>query len=72
LTLILTFANPAYVLQVSDRLVTVPTRGRLRRAHDAAFNKHILFEAKNGIVSIGFSGLAYLKASRLTNGLPLS
>jgi hypothetical protein len=54
-TLILTRASKDYVLQVTDRLVT-----QQGRPFDAASNKNVLYCAQNGIVAIGYTGLAYL------------
>lgn len=56
MTLIFTLATPRYILQVSDRLVT-----RDERRFDPASNKTLIYHAKNGVVSIGYSGLAYLE-----------
>lgn len=55
MTLILTLVTPSQVLQVSDRLVT---RGTSR--FDEFANKNVIFLAKNALVTIGYSGLAYL------------
>ena len=55
MTLILTFATPNYLLQVSDRLVTQGTK-----AFDPASNKNVIYHAKNAIVAIGYSGRAYM------------
>jgi hypothetical protein len=59
MTLILTIANPAFVLQVSDRLVTVK-RGSAVGSHDPIANKTIVYRARDGLVSIGYSGIAYI------------
>lgn len=59
MTLVLTFVTPHYVLQVSDRRLT-----RLGDPWDHASNKVVLFLAKDAIVSIAYSGLAYV------DGLP--
>ncbi len=56
MTLVLTLATPRYVLQVSDRLVT-----RGGHKFDPASNKTVVYHAKNALVSIGYSGLAYLE-----------
>jgi hypothetical protein len=77
-TQILSLLTPRYVLQVSDRLVSQRRPGRPLTKHDSKFNKHILFMAKDAVVSIGFTGLAYLDnvptdqwlASVLTNEQP--
>jgi hypothetical protein len=54
-TLILTQASPRYVLQVSDRLLT-----RRSREFDPVSNKSILYLANDALVSIAYSGRAYL------------
>jgi hypothetical protein len=50
----------SYVLQVGDRLVSERRPGQPLTPRDPLFNKHILFLAKDAIVSIGFAGLAYV------------
>ncbi len=55
MTLILTYATPNYLLQVSDRLVTQDTK-----PFDTASNKNVIYHAKNAIVTIGYSGPAYM------------
>jgi hypothetical protein len=57
MTLILTEASPGYILQVSDRLLT---RGRRRRPFDPVSNKTIVYLARDALVSIAYSGNAYL------------
>ena len=57
MTLVLTFVSPRYVMQVADRLVTI-TKGGKR--FDPASNKSLIYLARNAIVTIGYSGLAYL------------
>jgi hypothetical protein len=56
MTLILTFGTPRYIIQVSDRFVT-----QGQRLFDPVSNKTVIYYAKNAIVSIGYSGLAYLE-----------
>ena len=56
MTLILTLVTPQYVLQVSDRLVT-----RAGQEFDPASNKNLIYLAKNALVTIGYSGAAYLE-----------
>ena len=51
-----TVLTPRYVLQVSDRLLTQRTR-----AFDARSNKNIVYEASNGIITMAYSGPAYLE-----------
>lgn len=69
MTLILTVASSAFVLQVSDRLVTstewvvdptTRTFVEVPRAFDAAANKTAIYHARNGILTIGYSGPAYI------------
>jgi hypothetical protein len=65
MTLVLAIATPAYVLQVSDRLTTrnykYPSGRRVVKAHDAAANKTIVYGAKDALVTIGYSGAAYVQ-----------
>jgi hypothetical protein len=60
-TQIFSLATPSYVLQVSDRLVSTRRPGQPLSEHDPKFNKHILFLAKDAIVAIGMSGVAYIE-----------
>jgi len=53
MTLVLSYANPEFTLQVSDRLVT---QGTMRR--DPTANKSIVLVTRNALVSLGYSGLA--------------
>lgn len=55
MTLVLTLVTTRYVMQVADRLVT--TDGK---RFDPASNKSLIYLARNAIVTIGYSGLAYL------------
>jgi hypothetical protein len=59
MTLILTLPSARYVLQVSDRLTT-----RAQDPFDRHSNKNVIFLARDALVSIGYSGHAYL------NGVP--
>jgi hypothetical protein len=67
MTVVLTFGCPAFVMQISDRLVSVrradPTTGRIGGAEpfDPLSNKALIFRAADAIVSIGYSGTAYLE-----------
>jgi hypothetical protein len=56
MTLILTRASKDYVLQVTDRLVT-QTGGK---PFDPISNKNVLYCSRNGVVVLGYTGLAYL------------
>lgn len=55
MTLILTRASINYVLQVTDRLVTLN-----RVPFDELANKNILYCARNAVVTIGYTGFSYL------------
>ncbi|WP_291832694.1 hypothetical protein [Brevundimonas sp.] len=55
MTLVLTAMCPIYVVQVSDRLVTVGPA-----PHDVMSNKTIVYRARDALVSIGYSGVAYV------------
>ncbi len=55
MTLVLTLVTTRYVMQVADRLVT--TDGK---KFDPVSNKSLIYLARNAIVTIGYSGLAYL------------
>ena len=57
MTLILTLASIHYILQVGDRLVTLHPGGK---TFDPMSNKNVVYLAKDAIVSIGYSGPAYL------------
>lgn len=59
MTQIISLGTPRYVVQVSDRLVSKRKSEKLQ-PHDPRFNKHVLFGARDAIVTIGFTGLAYL------------
>lgn len=56
MTLVLSLLTPHYALQVSDRLVT-----RSGSAFDPLANKSVIYHARDAIVTIGYSGLAYLE-----------
>lgn len=57
MTLVLSFVNPWYALQVSDRLVTISRK----KVHDSLANKTVIYRARDGIFSISYAGLAYLE-----------
>ena len=59
MTCVLTVATPFYVVQVSERLVTRVQAGRVR-TFDAAANKTVVFRARDAVVTIGYSGLAFI------------
>ena len=60
MTLILTHANSGRVLQVGDRLVTEHPSGE---EFDPRSNKQVIYRAKDGLVAIGYSGLAFIEGS---------
>jgi hypothetical protein len=57
MTLILTRASQKYVLQVTDRLVT---EKKSRKPFEEVANKNILYCARNGIATIGYTGHAII------------
>jgi hypothetical protein len=59
MTLVLTVATPAFMVQVSDRLVVQPQAGSIKE-FDTLANKTILYRATDAIVAISYSGIAYL------------
>ena len=60
MTLILSYAARGYVCQVSDRLVSKRYPSGAIPPHDPWFNKQILYLARDGLFTIGFSGLGYI------------
>jgi hypothetical protein len=73
MTLILAIATPAYVLQVGDRLTTreyqYPSGARVVRPHDAAANKTIIYGTNDALVTVGYSGAAYVQGLATDNWL---
>ena len=59
MTQILTGACPNFVVQVSDRLVTTG-RGVNIKEHDPAANKTVVYRAADALVTLGYSGIAYI------------
>jgi hypothetical protein len=59
MTQILTAACPDFIAQLSDRLV-VAKRGSAIEQHDPAANKTVVFRASDAIVTIGYTGIAYV------------
>lgn len=59
MTLILSVATPAYALHVSDRLVSAGGK-----PFDPLANKTVVFRARDGLVAIGYTGMAFI------DGLP--
>jgi len=60
MTLILSYCTKGYVCQISDRLVSKRYASGRTQPDDPWFNKQILFMAKDGLFSIGFSGLGHI------------
>jgi hypothetical protein len=60
LTLILAMANPAYVLQVADRLVTRDVGKRRRESVDPLANKCVIYVATDALVAISYTGVAFI------------
>lgn len=56
MTLILTRSSKDYVLQVTDRLLTWSNG----KEFDVVANKNVLYRARNGIVALAYTGLAYI------------
>ena len=59
MTLVLSVATPAYALHVSDRLVSAGGK-----PFDPLANKTVVFRATDGLVAIGYTGIAFI------DGLP--
>lgn len=62
MTQILSYADRHYVCQVSDRLVSGRYPSGALLVLDQKFNKNVLFQAKDALVSLGFAGLAEIEA----------
>lgn len=60
MTLILSYAARGYVCQASDRLVSKRYPSGAMPPHDPWFNKQVLYLARDGLFSVGFSGLAFI------------
>ena len=59
MTLHISLVPGHFVLQVSDRLVSV-RRGTRVEPFDQAANKTVIFFARDALVTIGYTGVAYL------------
>jgi hypothetical protein len=59
MTLISSHIHPAFAVQISDRLV-VEKRGTVIKPFDPFSNKSVVFWARDAIVSIGYTGLAFV------------
>lgn len=57
MTLAIADVGYEYVLHVSDRLVTIQGTGTV---HDEAANKAVIYNARDAIVTVSYSGLAYI------------
>ncbi|HEX3173324.1 MAG TPA: hypothetical protein VHQ43_03775 [Solirubrobacterales bacterium] len=55
MTLVLSVSTPAYSLQVSDRLVS-----KGGAPHDPLANKNVVLRATDGLLTFGYTGLAFL------------
>jgi hypothetical protein len=60
MTLILTAVTPHYILQVSDRLISIKSRPDDVRPADARSNKVVVYQPTDGMVTIAYAGLAYI------------
>jgi hypothetical protein len=60
MTIVLTVASPAYVVQVADRRLSISKAGVIAGEHDPVSNKTIVYRCKNAIVVMGYSGIAYI------------
>jgi hypothetical protein len=60
MTLVISFATPAYLVQVSDRLVTQRFRDRTQ-VFDTYSNKAVLYGARDAFAAFGYSGPAYIE-----------
>jgi hypothetical protein len=58
MTLHLTLATAQYVLQVSDRLTSLDPG---KRPWDPLANKNVVYAARDGLISIGYTGVAYIR-----------
>lgn len=61
MTVILSFACPAFALQASDRLVTARRPGQPDRVHSDAENKAVIFVCHDAVGVIGYTGTAYVR-----------
>jgi hypothetical protein len=62
-TLVLTAACPGFVVQVADRRLTLSNRPSAA-PYDEFANKTVVYRPTDGVVTMGYSGLAYI------DGLP--
>lgn len=59
MTLILTAVTPTCIIQAGDRLLTRRVNGKLEE-FDEKSNKSVIYEASDGVLSIGYCGLALI------------
>lgn len=59
MTLILRARAPGFVIQASDRMVSL-RRGTALEQYDAASNKSLIYYAEDGILTLAYTGLAYI------------
>ena len=64
MTLILSRASKDYVIQVTDRRITQTAE----KVVDEISNKNVLYCAQNGVVALGYTGLAYLDGVPMISG----
>jgi hypothetical protein len=69
-TLILTMANRAYVLQVADRLVTRDVGKPRREPVDPLANKCVIYVATDALIAISYTGVAFMLGNPPTSGWP--
>jgi hypothetical protein len=60
MTSILTAASPKYIVQTSDRRLSKVERG-VTSEYDPSSNKTIVYRSSDAIVSIGYSGVGYIR-----------
>jgi hypothetical protein len=61
MTLIVGQTSARFALHIGDRLVSVQSPGKPPSPFDVLANKSLLYVAPDGIVAIGYTGLAYLE-----------
>jgi hypothetical protein len=70
MTLNLSVVGRGVAIQVSDRHLSYAqtVRGRGSGLHDVYANKNVVFAPSYGLVSFGYTGLAYLERVQRTHG----
>lgn len=61
MTLIATVATPLFVMQAGDRLLTRKIARDQYETYDANSNKSVIYEASDGLVTISYAGIAFIK-----------